>query len=249
MRLPQVISGLLLAALIAFPVVTCADEAPPVQVDLMYASKHVFRGIERAADSVQAAVRLNRENLHAALGTNQSFGKNGTDEVNLSAGYTWQAADGLALEASANHGWFDRVPGGGVDRSLEAGLKATLAPAGGFTPSLAYYHDFRFRADTLHASFARSIALPKWGAFLELNLFAGHVTGRDWRPDAAGPERRDDYGYWGGEVSLPYRIGAHSTIIAGLHYADSSGRSLTNGPFGRDSRGNFWVTLGVNLDF
>jgi hypothetical protein len=48
---------------------------------------------------------------------------------------------------------------------------------------------------------------------------------------------------------LPYRIGQHSTLVAGLHYADTSGRSPTNGPFSLSSGQNFWVTLGVSLDF
>lgn len=249
MRFPPLISGLLLAVLPAGAALAQGDETPPWRVDLGYASSHVFRGVERAGDSAQLTAEFNWEGFRGGLWTNQPLDGDDASELNLNAAYAWQATDGLTLEASVAHAWFSDVPGGGVDRSLEAGLMATLTPVGGFTPSLAYYHDFRMRADTVQTAFARSIALTKLGAFLELNLFAGWVRGSDWRPDAPGAQRRDSYGYWGGEVHLPYRVGAHSTVVAGLHYADSFGRSATNGPFGRSERGILWVTLDVNLDF
>ena len=225
------------------------EEAPLLRMDLAYASSYVFRGVERAGDSAQAAVEFNRANFRGGLWINQPFTHGDTREVNLNAAYAWRPADTFTLEASVAHAWFDDVPGGGVKRSLETGLSATLAPAGGFTPGLAYYHDFHLRADTVQASLARSIALTKLGAFLELNFFAGWVRGDDWRPDGPGPRRADGYGYWGGEAHVPYRVGPHSTVVAGLHYADSFGRSVTNGPFSRTGHGKLGVTLGVNLDF
>lgn len=225
------------------------EEAPPLRLDLAYASNYVFRGVERAGDSTQAAVELNRGNFRGGLWINQPFDSGDTREVSLSTAYAWRPADAVTLEASVAHTWFDDVPGGGVKRSFEAGLSATLAPVGGFTPGLAYYHDFHLRTDTVQASLARSIALTKLGAFLELNFFAGWVSGNDWRPDAPGPRRTDGYGYWGGEAHVPYRVGPHSTVVAGLHYADNFGRSATNGPFGRTRHGKLGVTLGVNLDF
>lgn len=225
------------------------EEVPLLRVDLAYASSYVFRGVERAGDSAQTAVEFNRANFRGGLWVNQPFGRGDPREVALNAAYAWRPADALTLEASVAHTWFDRVPGGGVERSLETGLSATLAPVEGFTPGLTYYHDFRFRADTVQASLARSIALTKLGAFLELNFFTGWVSGDNWRPDAPGPRRADSYGYWGGEAQVPYRVGPHSTVVAGLHYADSFGRSITDGPFGRAGHGKLWITLGVNLDF
>lgn len=225
------------------------DEAPPLRVDLGYASAYVSRGVERARDSVQLGLEFSRENFRGGVWSSQPFDRADAREVNLGAAYAWQPGDGLSLEASLVHAWFDQVPGGGVERSLEAGLSATLAPFQGFTPAFAYYHDFRFRSDTAQLSLARSIPLTKLGAFLEVNFFAGLVHGDDWRPDASGPRRRDGYGYWGGDVHLPYRVGPHSTVVAGLHYADSAGRSLANGAFGHASGSKFWITLGVNLDF
>ena len=225
------------------------DEPPAGQVDLGYVSRYVFRGVARAGSSVQAAAEFNRDNFHGGVWANLPFENGGTREINLHASYRWQPVKDLSLETSVGQHWFSAVPGGGVSHSLEAGLAATLAPVSGFTPGLAYYHDFRFRSDTVQGSLAHSIALPKWGAFLELDFSVGWATGDNWRPDAPGPRWRDSYGYWGGAARLPYRVGAHSIITAGLHYGDAFGRSPTRGPFGLKSRRNLGVTLGVNLDF
>lgn len=249
MRFRQTIPLVLLTALLAVPRGARGGEPPAVQLDFGYTSRYVFRGVERAGSSAQAAVEFNRDSLHGGVGTNLPFESGETREVNLHVAYTWQPADGLSLEAAVAQRWFSAVPGGGAKRSLETGLTATLAPINGFTPGLAYYHDFNFRSDTAQVSLAHSIALVRWGAFLDLNFFAGWTTGKDWRPKSPGLRRRDSYGYWGGEALLPYRIGAHSTVTAGLHYADAWGRSPANGPFGLPARRNLWVTLGVNLDF
>lgn len=223
------------------------DEAPPLRVDVVYASSLVFRGVERAGDSVQTVVEFNREGFRGGMWLSQPFDRDDPGEVSFNAAYARETSGGIGLEAMLAHTWFDDVPG--VNRSLEAGVRVTSVPTGGFTPSLAFYHDFYFASDAAEAALARSIPLTKLGAFLELNLFAGWVHGKDWRPGAAGPRQRDGHGYWGGEVRLPYRIGPHSTVVASLHYAGTSGRSISNGPFGSRANDKFWVTLGVNLDF
>lgn len=239
----------LLPLLLAAALPGLSDEMPVVQGDFGYTSSYVFRGIERAGDSAQATVELNRNAFRAGLWANQPLRAGDPDEFNLNAAYAWEATGELTLEASAAYTWFGGVPGGGVERSFEVGLVAKCAPIQGFMPSLGYHHDFYFQADTAEASLARSIALPRFGAFLELNFFAGWVSGSDWRPDAPGPRRQDDYGYWGGEVHLPYRIGPHMVVVAGVHYAANFNRSLVNGGFGRSSDRNLWLSLGVNLDF
>lgn len=249
MRFREKISGVLFATLLTSRLGAQGDEPPAVLVDFGYASRHVFRGVERAGSSAQAAVELNRGKFNGGVWTNLPFKSGETHEVNVHVAYGWQPVKDLSLEASVTQHWFGDVPGGVVRRSLEAGLAVTLAPVIGFTPGLAYAHDFDFRSDTAQVSLARGIALTKWGAFLDLNFFAGWVTGDNWRPDAPGPRLRDSYGYWGGEARLPYRVGAHATVTAGVHYADAFGRSLVSGPFGLPSRRNFWITLGVNLDF
>jgi len=241
--------GLLLAILLAAPPSVQGDEPPEMRADFGYTSRYVFRGVERAGQSAQAGVELSRANFRGGAWTNRPLQSGEARETNLNAVYTWRSSSEFAVEASVAHSWFNDVPGDDVKRSFEAGLTATFAAINGVTPSLAYHHDFRFRADTADVALTRSIPLTRLGTFLELNLFAGWAKGENWRPDLAGSWRRDDYVYWGGEVHLPYRIGPHSTVMPGLHYADAGGRSAVNGPFGLSSGANFWFTLGVNLDF
>jgi uncharacterized protein (TIGR02001 family) len=249
MRSTQTFSGLFLAALLAGAPAMPAEEAPLVSADLGYASRYVFRGVDKTGAATQAGLEFARDNFSGGLWTNQPFKRGEGSEVNLNAAYSAQVGKSLTLEASARNYWFDGGPAGATKHSFEAGVSATLAPIQGFTPGLAYYHDFRLRADTTQATLAYSIALTGIGTFLDLNLFAGSSTGDDWRPDAPGPNRHDSYGYWGAEAHLPYRIGLHSTLVAGLHYAEAGGRSTANGPFGLSGGQNLWFTLGVSLDF
>jgi uncharacterized protein (TIGR02001 family) len=249
MRSTQTFSGLFLAALLAGAPAMPAEEVPLVSADLGYASKYVFRGIEKTGAATQGGLEFSRDNFRAGLSTNQPFRRGEGDETNLSAAYSGPVGEGMTLEASVRNYWRNGGPAGDTRHSFEAGVAATLPPIKGFTPSVAYYHDFRLQADTVQAALAYSIALTSIGAFLDLNLFAGGSAGDDWRPDATGPHRHDSYGYWGAEANLPYRIGPHSTLVAGLHYAGTQGRSATNGPFGLSAGQNLWVTLGVNLDF
>jgi len=240
---------LLLATMLAAWSSARGDEPPTVQADLTYASRYVFRGVVRADSSAQAGVEFNRDQFSGGVWTNLPLQGGGAREVNLHAAYAWHPVQTLTLEAGVEQVWLAEVPGGGLQHSFEAGLTATLPPVMGCIPRLSYYHDLRLRSDTTQIAVARSIALTRLGAFLELDAFAGWATGDDWRPDAPGPWRHDSYGYWGGAARVPYRIGLHSTLVAGIHYADAFGRSALNGPFGRSTRRNCWITLGVSLDF
>jgi len=243
------LSCFLCAAILAAPLVASADEPPAALIDLDYASRYVFRGVERAGSSAQATVEFSRDQLSGGVWSSTPFENGGTREVNLHAAYTWRPSTAVTLAASVTQVWLDGVPGDEVKRTFETGLAATFAAINGFTPSLAYYHDLRLRSDTTQVGVTRSVPLTRLGAFLEIEVFAGCAEGKNWRPDASGAWRQDGYDYWGGAVRLPYRIGLHSTVIGGLHYADACGRSTVNGPFGGSGRHNLWITLGVNLDF
>ncbi len=249
MRSTQAFSGFFLAALLAGPLWVRAEDDPQLRGDLDYTTQEVFRGIRRTGPATQAAVVLTRDSFRGGVWANLPFRDGEEREVNLNAAYSWPMAAGMTLEASAAQFWYGDAPATGVRRSFEAGLTATAAPIAGFSPSLAYYHDFRLHADTTEASLAHSIPLTGLGVFLDLKIFAGWAKGDDWRPDAPGPRRNDSYRYWGAEAQLPYRVGPHSTVVFGLHYAGTLGRSPTNGPSGLVGGQQLWMTLGVSLDF
>lgn len=249
MRSTQTFSGLFLAALLAGPFSAVAEEEPAVRADLNFASRYVFRGLEWAGASAQTAFKLSRDNLRGGVSANLPLTAHEGREVNLDAAYLWSPRPDLKVEPSARAYWIAGQAGENVGHSFEAGLKATLPAIRGFIPTLSYARDIRLRADTVEVSAGRSIALTGVGSFLDLNFFGGLADGSDWRPDAPGVRQRDGYTYWGAEAHLPYRIGAHSTLIAGAHYADTAGRSAVNGPFSMSAGQNFWFSLGVSLDF
>jgi hypothetical protein len=249
MRLIRAFSTLFPAALLAGSLWAQGEPAPLIRADTDYASRYVFRGIERAGQSGQASVELAQGNFRGGLWTNLPFSRGESREVDLNAAYSWHLADGVTLEGSARNYWFSDGCADGTKRSFEAGMTATLAPIDGYTPSLGYFRDVRLKSDTVQMAVARSLALTRLGTFLDLNFFAGWATGGNWRPDESGPPRHDSYGYWGAEAHLPYRVGPHSTVIAGVHYTNTRGLSRTNGPFSLSGGQNLWITLGVSLDF
>ena len=249
MRSIQTFSGLFLAILLIGPLWAQTEETQWFRGDLDFASKYVFRGLERAGASTQATGEFSRDNLRGGAWINLPLAGGKGSEADLNVAYSWQALSGMKWEASARQYWVGKVAADGLRQSFEAGISAALAPFNGFTPSVAFYYDLRLHADTTQVSLTRSIPLTGMGAFLDLNFFAGWVVGKNWRPDAPGPARSDGYSYWGADANLPYRIGPHSTVVGGLHFTDASGHSDANGPLVRSAGRNLWVTLGVSLDF
>jgi hypothetical protein len=238
-----------IATVLAVSLAAQTEDMLIAHADFDYASNYQFRGVERAGPSVQAGMDLESGRFSGAVWTNQPLARDQVRESNLNAAYRWSMPAAVSLTASLGNSWFGGVPGGGVSQSLETGLAATFANFKGFSPGVSYFHDFRFRSDTTQATLVRSIALTSLGAFLEIRAYLGWVSGKDWRPDEAGPARVDGYGYWGGEIRLPYRIGMHSTAVAGVRYAENVARSASNGPFGLADRQTVGFTVGVNLDF
>jgi hypothetical protein len=249
MRSTQAFSVFFVAAWLAGPLRAQTGEEPAFRAGLDYATQYVFRGVQRAGASVQPSVELAKGDLRGGLGSNLPFQGGAEREADLNLAYSWRVTEELALKFSAVQYWHGDAPVDGTRRSFETGLTAVATPVKGIIPSLDYYHDFRLRADTVQVSLTRGFPLTSLGTYLDLNLFAGWVAGGDWRPDAPGPPRHDSYRYWGAEAHLPYRIGLHTTVIAGLHFSDSVGRSPTNGPDGLAGGRRFWATLGVSLDF
>ena len=105
MRSTQTFSGLFLAVLLVSPLVALAEEAPPVRADLNYASRYVFRGLERAGSSAQATFEMSRDNLRGGMWASLPASGGDTREVNLNAAYVWPKWDELTLETSARAYW------------------------------------------------------------------------------------------------------------------------------------------------
>lgn len=240
-------SGLLGIGTVCVP--TQADEVPVLRAEIQYASSQVIRGVQRTGAATQLAVEIARENWRGRIDGNQPFASGQERQLALGAAYVCPVVAGVQVETSLRHAWFARALAGGAKRTLEAAITATLPAIQGFSPHVAYTHDFRLLADTVELGAARSFALTSLGAFLDCAVFSGWATGDDWRADVAGPRQHDSYRYWGAEVQLPYRIGAHTTLITRLNYTREQGRSTISGPAGMGLGENLWISAGVSFDF
>ena len=222
---------------------------PKVTAEFGYASRYVFRGVERAGSSAQASVEYAANGFRGSVWTNQPLRSADSGEIDLTAAYAHQVSEKLNIELALTAYYPTSIGAGATERSLEAGITATWTPISGFTPSVSLQHDFQLESNSAQAALACSVALIKLGTFLELSAFAGWSDARNARPDEGGPRVGDGYGYFGGEAHIPYRVGAHTTVIAGLHATTTVGQGRALASPGRFARSNLWLTLGVSVDF
>ena len=226
-----------------------SDGEPRLTADFGYASRHVFRGVERAGSSAQASVEYAANGFRGTVWANRPLRGGQVGEIDLTAAYGHQMSDRLKVELALTAYRFTNVPAGATGHSLEAGLVVTGASINGFVPRVSLRHDFRLAAHTVEAGLAYSLPLTKLGAFLEFSAFTGWTDGSNLRPDAAGPRVSEGYGFVGTEVRLPYRVGTHTTVIAGLEGATTLNHSGAFAVSGRSARTNLSLSLSVSFDF
>ena len=252
MPFPRLLPRVLLAFAgfgVAVTVAQSDPGEPVLTADFDYASRYVFRGIPHAGDSAQASVEYAVNGFRAGVWTNQPFRRDDGGEVDLTAAYARQVSPELNLEFAITSYNFTDTPANLPRHSLEVGLTATLKPIAGFTPSLGVQRDFQLDSSSVQGALAYSVALPRLGAYLEWSVFGGWVDARHLRPAAPGPRIGDGYGYFGGEVHVPYRIGAHSTLSVGLHGTETVNQDRADAVSGRFAPRNLWVTFGLSVDF
>jgi len=214
-----------------------------------YASERVFRGVERSGAAAQGSVSISGDGFRGSVWTSQPFGRSEPGEIDLHAGYAARVTGQLTVEMMAIQYVFSSPAPGATRQSTEAGVQATWTSSGGVSATLAGYHDFRLRADTVQAGATYSLPLKSFGAFLDLDAFAGCARGSDLLPDSVGGPVSDAYSYFGMGATLPYRVGAHTTVVAGVHFTDTNGQSRRWSPIGAAGGARGWVSLAVNVDF
>ena len=225
------------------------DAASTVTVGL--SSQRIVRGVKQSSAGGQGSFEVVKDAWRIGAEVIQPFDRDEPGEGNLTAAYTWHATKQLRLEASITPRWFSNVPPGATKHSVEAGVSAAWTLPHDFSFELAAFHDWRLKAETLQATLNYSMPLKRLGAYLEWSASVGSASARDLRPDAVGSPApvRDGYTYYTASVRLPYRIGPHSTLVAGAHLAKTAHQSPLWSPI--DARGGTraWVELGLNFDF
>jgi hypothetical protein len=213
------------------------------------ATQDVFRGVKQSGAGAEGTFQVARGTWRVGVDFNQPFDRNEPEEGDLHAAYAWKVSTGLNIEAIVTQRWFSGVEPGVTTHSFEAGLTAGWTLSNGFSVEIAGFHDLRLRADTLHATVNYSMPLKSLGAYLEWNASIGTVSARDLLPDTVGAPVRASYCYYAASVRLPYRIGAHTTLVTGLHVAESDGQSRAWSPIAASGGLRAWADVGLNFDF
>ena len=212
-------------------------------------SRSVFRGVEQSGAGAQGTFQVSRNAWRVGMAVVQPFDHHDPREVDFNAAYVWKATERINLEAVLKQRWFTEVPPGATKDSFEAGLSAAWSPASGWVVELAGFHDCRLKADTVQVTANYSMPLKNLGVYLERSASLGTSSARDLRPDAPGGPIRDSYSYYTASVRLPYRIGAHTKLVAGLYIAETDGQSLFWSPIAAPGGFQAWAELGLSLDF
>jgi len=240
---------LVLSLLAAVSGLYAQEDEPATNASVGLSSRHVFRGVESAGAGATGSFQVRRDNWRVGGDISRPFDRDEPGEGTLTAAYAWKATKQFKLEAVVMPRWsIDPLPGA-TKHSFEAGVSANWELPSGFTVELAGFHDWRLKADTLQATLNYSQPLKNLGAYLEWSASIGTSSARDLRPDAVGTPIRDSYSYYSASVRLPYRISGRSTLVGGLHVAESDNQSRLWSPIAASGGFRVWFDVGLSVDF
>jgi hypothetical protein len=223
------------------------DLAPRVEVGLH--SRVIERGVDFAGAGAFGAVQLRSERWWAEAEHREPWRGAHARLSRLAVEYQHDLPDAFAVALRAAHRRHTGVRGWGWNHSTELGVALRGAAQQGFTPSVSWVRDLRLQADVTEARLAHSLALTRWGAFLDWSLVAGWVDAANLRPDSAGPRRADGYGYAAAEARLPYRIGESTMVVFEATGAGTRGASALWSARGRGDGVRLAFSLSVTRDF
>ncbi|MBE7540415.1 MAG: hypothetical protein HS122_18655 [Opitutaceae bacterium] len=232
-------TSIILAAIVC-GLTTVAKAQSPVQesklsysvtVDFPYASKYVFRGIEKTRDTIQPSIEITSKSLYAGVWMNQPITDNLDNEIDFYAGYGIPLNDIWKIDVGGTYYYYPEANKSvSIEHSFEGyfGITGTVA---GFTPGIYAYYDFDLKEVIFQGSVGYSIPLADYGTSLDFTATIGHDS----------PEVGDDYVYWGVGVNLPFKLTDKATLVFGGQYA-------SNDRDGFDDN-ILWFTAGLTVGF
>jgi len=213
------------------------------------ATGYAYRGVERSSAAWQAALEGSLDGWRGRLWSNRPLDSAEPGELQSSLGYVWPAAGALAVEVRGTHFWYIDGPGNGAaGHSFEAAVQLDWNLRSGWRPGLGFAYDIRYRSRAVEASLAYDVALPKYGTYLELRVYGGHLSAEDVLPDTTGAGIGDAYAYYGADVRLPYRIAPHWMLVAEAHLTSTINQSRVWSPLGRGAGSRGLLNLAVRFE-
>ncbi len=240
----------LLAAASLSPHLRAGDGDLLLEANTAFASRYVYRGVERSAENWQFAVEGENAGWRGRMSAVQNFDTDATAEIQSSLGYVWLIGKKWALTARGTHFWYVDAPvEGAPSHSFEASVEFSRNLSGRWRPALELAYDIRFRSRAAEMSLTRTFSPTAWNTSLELRAYGGYVFGEDILPDATGPGTRDGYAYFGTSARLCYHLAAHWDARFGFSMAQTINQSSAWSPLGGRSGARGWFSIGIGCYF
>jgi uncharacterized protein (TIGR02001 family) len=197
-----------------------------VSLDVPFASKYVFRGVELTPAAIQPDLEISTGDQSGPQGYGGVWGNypldtNTKNEFDFYGGYRWPVLPGSDWKLDAGVTIYDLPQGFYTPHESDSSEEIYLGLMGGtatvadgrivLMPTAYVYHDFTREDYTAIGALGFSFPLERLGTAVNVTLKVGGVTA----------QRTPDYTFGGTDVEVPYRVGPNTTLTVGGHYATS----------------------------
>jgi len=240
----------LLAVTPVLPALHASDRSLLLEANTAFASRYVYRGVERSAENWQFAVEGENAGWRGRVGAVQNFDADATAEIQSTLGYVWPIGGNWALAARGTHFWYVDAPvEGAPSHSFEGSVELSWDFPGKWRPAVEFAYDIGFRSRAVELSLARTFSYAPWRTALEFRAYGGHVIGEDILPDTTGSGTYDAYTYFGANSRLRYRINVQWDARLELSMARTINQAPAWSPLGSRSGARAWIRIGAVLRF
>lgn len=199
-------------------------------LNVPYASKYVFRGLEVTGDSMQPSVEYTREAFTGGVWSNLPMNGTVSQEYDFYGGYDIPLNKDWLIDAGGTLYYYPQLASGpGAHNTTIEPYVGLSGNVGGLAPGLYAYYDLTLENFVLEGRLSGSLPLPAIGTSLDGSVSAGRLE----------PKVGDGYTYYRLGVGLPFKVSAHVTFNAGLSYTHNDLPGVDHDAF--------YVTAGLTM--
>jgi hypothetical protein len=223
--------------------------------DIRYTGKYVFRGAQKAGQSLQANVEFNPlvNGFYVGGWFNQPLDSKYDNEFDLFGGYRYEYK-GVQFDAGLTGFFYPQAEDTVTDYSYELTLGANYNVGSlwkaldGLSVSGYAYYDVRLETLTFEVSsgYRFPFQLAQFKASVDASVYAGYSDADDYSPDRPGASVKDTWFYYGGTLSGTVWFNETLSVTAGVQYGTANNRSVAAGG-GGDLTDKTWGFVGVGL--
>lgn len=204
---------LIITALLASLSLRAEESSISATVDVTYASKYVFRGVELADGTLMPSVEIGYGNFAAGIWSAQPVTSNIDNEIDFYGGFSLPLDDTWGLDIGATVYYYPELDtaGGTVDDYTFEPYIGVGGEINGIATGVTAYYDTTLDTLTLEGSLGYSIPVEGAASSVDLGVSYGHVN----------PDGGSGYNYYNFGVSMPFAISDSATISVSLDYANS----------------------------